>query len=177
MSDQVNESYDIEAIKAEWIGKKTEKTTGRYPVEYDPIRRHCHMVEDTNPLFLDPDAGKNSQYGSVIAPPVMAGYFAGSGPWPKKAKTDVLANVPTRGERKINMNIDWEYLIPVKIGDQLSSQRELVDVFEKAIKLDPKAVWLVTETRITNQNDDVVAIGRNTLLTHRTPEQVSADLQ
>jgi acyl dehydratase len=133
------------------------------------------MVEDTNPLFLDPDAGKDSQYGSVIAPPVMAGYFAGGGPWPQKTKTDALANVPTRGERKINMNIDWEYLIPVKIGDQLSSQRELIDIFEKPIKLDPKAVWLVTETRITNQNDDIVAIGRNTLLTHRTPEQVSAD--
>ena len=83
----------------------------------------------------------------------------------------------TAAYARLNIVSNSRYLIPVKIGDQLSSQRELIDIFEKPIKLDPKAVWLVTETRITNQNDDVVAIGRNTLLTHRTPEQVSADLQ
>ncbi len=175
MAENASDAYNIEEVKANWIGKKTEISTGRYPVEYDPIRRHCHMVEDNNPLFLDPDIAAESQYGGVIAPPVMAGYFAGNGAWPHKPVRDALANVPTRGERKINMNIDWEYLLPVKIGDRLSSQRELIDIFEKPIKLDPKAVWIVTETRITNQNNETVAIGRNTLLTHRTPEEVQKD--
>ena len=175
MSESTGDSYNIDEVKANWIGKKTEVSTGRYPVEYDPIRRHCHMVEDDNPLFLDPHIAAQSQHGGVIAPPVMAGYFAGNGAWPHKPVRDALADVPTRGERKINMNIDWEYLIPVRIGDRLSSQRELIDIFEKPIKLDPKAVWIVTETRITNQNDEIVAIGRNTLLTHRTPEDVKND--
>jgi hypothetical protein len=50
-----------------------------------------------------------------------------------------------------------------------------VDVYEKPIRLDPKAIWIVTENTIRNQDGEVVAIGRNTLLTHRSPEEVAAD--
>ena len=44
---KVEGEYDIEAVRAEWIGRKAPVYHGRYPVEYDPIRRYCHMVETT----------------------------------------------------------------------------------------------------------------------------------
>jgi acyl dehydratase len=177
MPNAVAGPYNLEAARAEWIGKKTTRTAGRYPVEYDPIRRHCHMVEDTNPLFLDPSSSEAAAHGGVIAPPVLAGYFAGNGIWPKSEAENALADIPTRGERFINMNVSWEYFAPVRIGDQLSSETVLVDLFEKSIKLDPKAVWVVTERRIYNQNDELVATNTNTLLTHRRPEVVAADAE
>ena len=37
------------------------------------------MTDDTNPLFLDPDYAAGTKHGGVIAPPVMADYFAGPG--------------------------------------------------------------------------------------------------
>ena len=168
--------YDIEAVSREWIGRKTEVVPGRYPVEYDSIRRHCHMVEDTNPLFLDPQYGKASEWGAVIAPPVMTRYFAGAGVWPPQAddQINIIREVPTRGERNINLSTEWEYLQPARVGDHLSSQSEVIDIYEKSIKLDPRSVWIVTEMRITNQDGELVAIGTNTLCTHRTPEQVEA---
>jgi len=175
MPKAVEGDYDIDAVRAEWIGTKTERKRGRYPVEHDPIRRHCHMVEDTNPLFLDPEFAAGTQYGAVIAPPVLAGYFAGNGVWPRLDEPNIMADVPTRGERLINMNVAWEYHRPVRVGDWLSSETELVDIFEKSIKLDPKAVWVVTERRIYNQDDQLVATNTNTLLTHRRPDQVAAD--
>ena len=175
MPKAIDGPYDIEAVRAEWIGKKTARTPGRYPVEYDPIRRHCHMVEDDNPLFLDPSFAKDTAYGGVIAPPVLAGYFAGNGIWPKSEAENAIADVPTRGGRFINMNVAWEYFAPVHVGDQLSSETVLTDVFEKSIRLDPKAVWVVTERRIYNQSDELVATNTNTLLTHRRPDQVAAD--
>lgn len=168
--------FDIEAVRKEWVGRKSEKTHGRYPVEYDPIRRHCHMVEDTNPLFLDPEAAARSRFGGVIVPPVMLDYFAGNGAWPRVAEGPrLMQQVPTRGDRLINLNQTMEFLQPVKVGDRLSSQAEIIDVYEKYIRLDPRSVWLVVETRLTNQNDEVVATIRNTLCTHRTPEEVAAD--
>ena len=45
---------------------------------------------------------------------------------------------------------------------------------QKGITLDPAAVWIVAEAVITNQRDETVCTIRNTLLTHRTPEEVSA---
>lgn len=192
MPKAVDGDYDIEAVRAEWIGKKTPRTHGRYPVEYDPIRRHCHMVEDENPLFLDPNFAKETSHGGVIAPPVLAGYFAGDGAWPPtggptqgqrrtgeqiEPEGSIIGDVPTRGERLINMNVAWEYFAPVRIGDELSSETVLADIFEKSIRLDPKAVWIVTERRIYNQRDELVATNTNTLLTHRRPEVVAAEAE
>ncbi len=168
--------YDIDAVRAEWIGKTDEIKHGRYPVEYDAIRRHCHMVEDDNPLYLDPDFAAGARYGAVIAPPVMADYFAGNGIWPKADEgPQLMLLIPTPGDRMINLNQQMEFLRPIRVGDRLSRQMVVVDVYTKPIRLDPKAVWTTVETRITNQDGELVATVRNTLLIHREPDEVAAD--
>ena len=40
------------------IGVETKPRQALYPVEHDPIRRFCHMTNDNNPLFLDPEVSK-----------------------------------------------------------------------------------------------------------------------
>ena len=167
--------YDVDSVRQQWAGKRTKPVWGRYPVEFDPIRRHCHMVEDTNPLFLDPQSDEAMGRGGVIAPPVMVEYFAGQGVWPpSEGGPRLMMEVPTPGDRFINMGNELEFLQPVMVGDQLSSYVEITDVFVKPIQLDPLATWIVTETHFLNQDGDDVAIGRNTLLIHRTPEEVAA---
>ncbi|MCH7835647.1 MAG: MaoC family dehydratase N-terminal domain-containing protein, partial [Chloroflexi bacterium] len=76
------QAYDIEAIRQKYIGTEIATARGRYPVEYDAIRRHCHMVDDNNPLFLDPDYANSTEHGAVLCPPSgwLALYFASLGP-------------------------------------------------------------------------------------------------
>jgi acyl dehydratase len=167
--------YDIEKVRAEYIGKETSTVRGRYAVDHDPIRRYCHMVDERNPLFLDPDYGRNSRYGATICPPAgwLAMYFAGFGPWPPTIEP-MLPIVPTPGRRFVNLIVETENFKPIKIGDRLSSRKRVADVYQKAISLDPEAVWITGETIISNQNDEVVCIVRNTYVVHRTPQEVAA---
>lgn len=156
------------------IGRETKPVQGRYPVEYDPIRRYCHMNDDTNPLFLDPEYAKKTRYGEVICPPLMVANFAGPGIWPPATALPALPPVVTPGDRNINLTTEYEFFKPVKVGDRLSIKSRIADVYIKAIRLDPKAFWTETERIITNQNGEVVAMSRNIGLRHRTPEQVKA---
>ena len=188
MSDRIHpDDYDLDAVRAEWIGKVLSPSTSaaRYPVEYDPIRRHCHMVGDTNPLFLDPVEAARGPHGAVVVPPSMLPvYFAGGGPWPRPvpredrgtgSRPGFTFGVPTPGDRGINLSVEWEFPEPIRVGDRLRLESRIADVRQKPIKLDPKAVWIVLEARIFNQHDTLVATWRNTVVVHRSPQQVADD--
>jgi len=171
----VAERYDIEAVRRKYIGIEIAKSRGRYPVEYDPIRRHCHMVDDNNPLFLDPEYAQSTERGAVLCPPSgwLALYFASLGPWPAVFEP-LLPIVPAPGKRIVNMNQEVEWFARIKVGDHLSVRRRVVDIYQKGISIDPEAVWIVAEAVITNRRDETVCVIRNTLLFHRTPEEVAA---
>ncbi|MBI3031468.1 MAG: MaoC family dehydratase N-terminal domain-containing protein [Candidatus Rokubacteria bacterium] len=159
--------FDIARVKAAWEGHETTLTAGRYPIEFDPIRRHCHMVEDTNPLFLE----------QGICPPVMVDYFASQGAWPP-GELDILGlirQIPTPGDRLVNMNHEFEWFRTVRVGDRLTVSHKVVSVDVKPTRLDPLSVWIKTETRIVDERGETVALRWNQILIHRTPEQVKAD--
>lgn len=175
--------YEFEKVKQECIGKESTIVKARYPVEYEPIRRYCQMVDNANPLFLDPDYARKTKYGGVISPPAMVPIFATTGampnPWPPVDESQlplaVLKEVPVRGSAVINMSQDLEFLKPVRVGDQLSAKERVVNIYEKSIRLDPKAIWVLTETAITNQRQEVVCIIHNLMLSHRTIEEQEQD--
>jgi acyl dehydratase len=134
------------------------------------------MVGDDNPLFLDPEHGANSRYGSVIAPPFFIRQTSGPGPWPPSTQEipSVTGRLITPGDRNIVLSTEFELLKPVKVGDRISQSQRRADVYIKPIRLDPKTFWIVTETIYRNQDNEVVLIQRNTMVRHRTPEEVKA---
>jgi acyl dehydratase len=176
------DDYDLEAVRRDWLGKSVASSCGRYPVEHDPIRRYCHMVGDTNPLFLDAELARLGPYGRVIAPLPLVPYFAGNGPWPRRTtngERHVAARftygVPTPGDRGLNLNTVWTYRVPVGVGDQLRAVVTIDDIFMKPVRLDPSAIWIVTLTAIQNQDDVTVMTSRNTVLVHRSQAEVAGD--
>ena len=165
--------YDIEAVRKEWIGKETPTLHGKYPVEYEAIRRHCQMVGDENPLFLDEEYAKGTKYNGVICPPVAVPMFSIPGRLmpvdPERPSFPIIdLGVPLPGDAGINMSQEMEFFKPVKVGDRLSSKDRIADMFQKATGLDPETVWIISEQEVTNQKGELVCIVRNTLINYRT---------
>jgi acyl dehydratase len=159
-----------------FIGAETKPRKALYPVEMDPIRRFCHMTNDDNPLYLDPDYAKSSQFGTITAPMTAIGLMSGNGIWPPTPPDpEQLPTTPTLGDRAINLTTEWEFYKAVKVGDHISTSQRIADIYIKPIRLDPKAFWKVSENVYRNQDGDVVAIHRNIGLSHRTQDQVAAD--
>ena len=151
-------------------GTRTEAVPGRYPVEYDPIRRYCHMMDDLNPLYLDKEYAQKAGYGDVVCPPLLVGYFAGQGVWPPGQEFGprlmAIPRLPVshfaEGARSdINMATEFEFYKPVIVGDRLASYSRIGEPYMKAIKRDPEALWFVTENVILNQNGEDVAISKS----------------
>lgn len=170
------------------VGTDTGLRWGRYPVEHEPIRRWCHMVECNSPLYLDPAYAAGTRWGKVVCPPLMIPLFAtqglpsgptSSGPgidWPPPPSDLPPAElvVPAAGTRAINLGGETEFLERVFVGDRLGSRKKLVDVYIKAIRIDPEAFWIVTDTVYVNQDLKIVAINHNTVLRHRDPAEIAA---
>ena len=159
---------EIFEIAKKRIGIETKSIPGRYPVEYDPIRRFCHMRDDANPLFLDPAYAKKAGYKDVVCPPLLVGYFAGPGVWPPSDAGPRMMAIPIlppsaaqdSPRSSINMATEYEFFKPVTVGDRLSSKSRIGDVYMKPIKRDPEALWQVIENIITNQDGEVVCIAK-----------------
>ena len=141
------------------------------------------MIDDENPLFLNPRYAANTKYGGVIFPP-----FAPFGIMDDGNKdmmmTLTTSNMendrgipPTPGKYLINMGQEWEFFKPVFVGDWLSVTNRLGDVYIKPTRVDPKSFWVITEFHYSNQNEEKVCIVKNILLTHRSPEEIAEDTE
>lgn len=173
------EKFLEEAISL--IGKETKPVKFPYPVEYEPIRRYCLMVDDDNPMFLNPEYAEKTKSGKVVLPPFAVFGIMSSG------SPEMMRNLtagtkgedgiipPTPGRYLINMAQEWEWFRPVFVGDWLTMKTRLGDVYIKPIRLDPKAFWIVIEFHYSNQKEEKVCIVKNILLSHRSPEEVAAD--
>ncbi|MBI1847086.1 MAG: MaoC family dehydratase N-terminal domain-containing protein [Candidatus Rokubacteria bacterium] len=159
-------TYDLAAVQKAWEGRETPLVWGRYPVEFDPIRRLCHMVEDANPRWL----------ARGECPPVMVDYFASPGAWPD-GDADILGlvrQIPTPGDRFVNLGHELEWYRTVRVGERLGMRHRVESIEVRPTRLDPASVWIRTETTIVGADQAPVARRLNQIMVHRTPEEVAA---
>lgn len=154
-------AWDLAAVRRQWEGHDTPLAWGRYPVEHDPIRRHCHMVDDANPRFL----------ARGECPPVMVDYFAAGG-YGADTEPDLLPlvrGIPTPGDRLVNLGHEFEWHRPVRVGERLGASHRVVAIEVRPTRLDPESVWIRTLTTIVGERADVVATRLNQIMVHRPP--------
>ncbi len=165
-------TYDIEDVRRQYIGFETAQRRAAIQSSTTRSGGTATWWTTTTRCSSTRSTRKGLRTGRLLCPPSgwLALYFASLGPWPAVFEP-LFPIVPTPGKRIVNMSQEVEWSVRIKVGDHLSVRRRIADVFQKAVSLDPEAVWIVAEAVITNQHGEEVCVIRNTLLTHRTAEE------
>lgn len=93
----------------------------RFQIDSDLVKRYCQAVEDDNPLFIDEEFAKTSEFMGLVAPPLMMNVYA-----------HFLRQLAAAGfthEYTIHYMSDYEFITPAKPGDTLTSKMWLVDKY------------------------------------------------
>ncbi|MBT9147600.1 MaoC family dehydratase [candidate division NPL-UPA2 bacterium Unc8] len=132
-------------IDPKFIGRKYSPMT--YEVCKEKIKEYARAVGDLNPLYLDEEQAKSSQYGRIIAPPLFAAIYA----------REVLENWVLDSELSLNLPMivhgeqEFEFFKVVKAGDVIATEGRIAEIYEK------KGLNFISlETISINQQGEVV---------------------
>ena len=113
------------------------------------IELFTELTGDRNPLHYDADAASRSRFGGII---VQGGVTSGL--------LNALVAEDLPGPGSVFLHVDWSFRAPVRPGDELTAEGEVLDV------RDDKPICTL-RTTITNQEGTVVLDG--TALVYRDP--------
>ena len=138
-------------------------------MEKGAIRKYADAIDDRNPLYWDDDYARDSNYGGIVAPP---GFFGWPIIWTTVSPTffplreEMQTAVEAEGfDRILDGGIEYDFIRPIRVGDILASLPKIKSFTERESK-SGKMVLSVIEITFTNQNGQMVARSRQTLI-HR----------
>lgn len=108
----------------------------------DDVRRFVDMTGDDNPLHVDPAYAGTTAFKDVVVHGMLGASFL---------STVIGTQLPGPGALWISQNL--EFLLPVRLGDELTVSATVIAKHDRDRLLD-------LETRIVNQNQQVVLDGR-----------------
>ena len=163
--------YDLSKLRA-LIGKEMELGEAELyltecPIDASEIRRYALAVEDFNPLWLDMEYAKKTRWKGIIAPPTFIHICGGA---PALAGPSHIPGVDDWPHGALFAGSEFEFLIPIRIGDKIRPKSKIIDAVEKTGKFAGSMVYVTAETTYTNQKAEIVGIWRQTVAKYSTTE-------
>ena len=157
-------SVTLEELKQK-IGTEARPVT--FEIERGLITRFVQAVGDSNPLWQDEDYAGKTGYGGIIAPPwLLCALMTLSGPDSRPGSVPLpVPEVPPPREHILDGGEEWEFLLPMRLGDTITSRSKLIDVFEREGRLG-KMLFFLYQTSYTNQRGESVARCSSTLINY-----------
>ncbi len=132
------------------IGVKIEKTLEPWCHEStrDNIRHYAHGIGDDNPLWCDPDHGKTTRYGDVIALPSFL--FACN-----RVASGYVGGIP--GVHAMFAGVDFTWHKPIKRNIEISSEIYLKDLIEHDTRFAGRSVQQIYHVDYFDDQGDPLA--------------------
>jgi len=143
------------AIKGKVLG------TVRFPLDRSKLGELARALHDDDPAWHDSEVAAAAGLDGVPAPPtttVLADH------WRKQGALEPAIEIGMDLPRVLHGEAAWEYLMPVRLGDELTAATIVTDVATRAGKRGGTMTFVTLETTFTNQRGELAVRQRNTLI-------------
>jgi acyl dehydratase len=132
-------------------------------VHADATRHFAWGYGDDNPLFCDPEYGKNTRWGGLVAPPNFT-YCMGENAAPPLTpeQKQELKGDPFAGLGSYQAVMEFEYYRPLVAGDRCQVLRTQVGVQDKPSRFGGRTAHVLHSYLYTNGHGQVVTVRRGT---------------
>ena len=132
-------------------------------VSPDGTRHFAYGYGDENPLWCDPDYGKNTRWGTLIAPPTFI-YTMGENVAPPLTpeQKQTLKGDPFAGLGSYQAVMEFEWYRPLRLGDRCQQLKAQVGVTEKPSSFGGRTAHVTHAFLFANGEGETVAVQRGT---------------
>jgi acyl dehydratase len=142
-------------------------------MERGPISNFALAVTDENPIYQDERAANDAGFDAIPAPPTWGFAMSNWGKFPEIQPEGAdgtspimfaIGSLMKQGGMVLHGEEEFVYHRPIQVGDELTSEGKITDVYTKGGKA--KMTFVVTETVWKDQDGEPVLTEKMTLL-HR----------
>jgi acyl dehydratase len=151
-----------EAVSYDCSQLGVEHHIGTFPITREMILDFAKSTAETHPLYCDEERAKASEYGGLIAPPTLCNLFVDG-----LKRPDIKL---TFGDVGLFASQAIENISTIRPGDTLEAKTYLKEVYEKTGR-SGKMVFVVWETRFTNQHGATAVLVRDTFVRRNNPKR------
>ena len=174
------------------VPQPLQRSPHNLEVSRDGARHFAYGYGDDNPLYCEPEYGKNTRWGTLLAPPGFM-YTMGEDAAPEQdAQTKaLLKGDPFAGLGSYQAVMEYEWYRPLVLGDSCQLLQTQVGVQVKPSRFGGRTAHVTRDFLYANGNGEIHAVRRGTWINaersatktrsddqnHRTPEPYTdADL-
>jgi acyl dehydratase len=155
------------------IGSSTAAVDLPEEIGASDVRRFLEVIGETNPLYRDDAYARRLGYKGRVVPPMLVVQLfrrvedlEGEGGSAASLWPDL--QLPPNYTNTRNAGHEFNWLRPVYVGDRLTLQQRLTDIYVRQGRAGVPVIYLVRETEIRNQHGEPVV--RQLSTTAKLPE-------
>jgi acyl dehydratase len=148
------------SINPTMAGAEFDEVT--FPVERSKIAELARALGDDDPVYRDPAAAREAGFEQVPAPPtatVLIDHWGERG-LAQIAQEDLGLDL----ERVLHGESAWEYIVPVRAGDELTARRRVGTIASREGKRGGTMILVTIDSEFVNQRGELAVRRTDTLI-------------
>jgi acyl dehydratase len=141
------------------IGKQLGELS--FPIDRSKLAELARSLFDDDPAYHDPEAARAAGFDGIPAPPTATVLIDH---WDPDGIPGFVRALGLELERVLHGEVAWDYIAPLRAGDELTARRRVADVSRREGKRGGTMTLVAVETEFTNQRGELVVRRLDTII-------------